>query len=269
VVQPRGGSPGGPDTGWRWDEAGGVGFWRAAALEAVLPCCAAVSSRLGGVSAPPFGSLNLGRVPGDDPRAVGENRARLASALGLAPGPCLAPRQVHGDRVVAVQGGSPHPGEADGLATTSPGLALVILVADCVPVFVADPRLRAAALVHAGWRGTAAGIARRAVETLAEAFGSEPSDLWAAVGPSIGPCCYEVDGPVMARFDPEVLQPGRPGHAHLDLWEANRRQLVAAGLRGDRIAVAALCTACHTDRLFSHRAERGRTGRLAAVLQVR
>lgn len=163
--------------------------------------------------------------------------------------------------------------EVDALVTGAPGLALVVTTADCTPVFVYDPVRRAAGLAHAGWRGTAAGVAARTVQALVAEFGCRPRDLWAAVGPAIGPCCYEVDEPVVAAmagapgYRSAWLRPGRrPGRWQLDLWAANRDQLVAAGVPPAQVAVAGICTACAVDRFYSYRAEAGRTGRQAAVL---
>ncbi len=259
--------------GWRYEAAGGVGLFRAPALEAA-GAVAVVSSRCGGVSAPPFDSLNLGLSVGDDEVAVAENRARLGEALGV-PWPRLATvRQVHGTEVHPVAGAGPQGMDADALIGRGPGTAMAILVADCAPVFLLDPRTGAVGLAHAGWRGTAGGIAARTVAAMGEAYGCRPGDLLAAVGPAIGPCCYEVDEPVLARLRAsapwwaEVVRPGRPGHAHLDVPGANLRVLRDAGLDPARVAVAPMCTACDRDRLFSHRASGGRTGRMAAVLAL-
>ena len=259
--------------GWRYEVAGGVGVFRASALESagVVAC---VSSRCGGVGARPFDSLNLGRGVDDAEVAVEENRRRLGEALGV-PWPRLATvRQVHGTTVHTVAGAGPQGLDADALIGRGPGTALAILVADCAPVLLLDPRTGALGLAHAGWRGTVGGIAARTVAALHDAYGCRPGDLLAAVGPAIGPCCYEVDEPVLARLRAavpwwaEVVRPGRPGHAYLDVPGANLRVLRDAGLDPDRVDVSGLCTACGQDRLFSHRGSGGRTGRMAAVLAL-
>jgi YfiH family protein len=254
-------------SGWTWHERDGVGYWRVEALEAAAGCLAAFSSRSGGVSSGPHATLNLGGR-GDRPDNVAENRRRFARAARFDPALLATARQVHGDRVAEVVApGSA--GEADALWTRVTGPVLTVFVADCVPVFLADPVGRAAALVHAGWRGSAAGVTRRALDALLRA-GADPARIVAAIGPSAGPCCYEVDEPVMARFSREVLRPARAGHARLDLWQENRRQLVAAGVPPDRVHVAGICTICRPDLLFSHRgAGGGPTGHMAAVLQLR
>jgi hypothetical protein len=163
----------------------------------------------------------------------------------------------------------------DGLATSLPDLALVVTTADCQPILIHDPAHRAVAAVHAGWRSTAKGIARRALDVMASAYGTRPEDCLAAVGPSIRGCCYEVDSAVMeamAVILPEWQQhavPTRPGHVRLDLAGVNRALLEAAGVRRDRIADAGLCTSCRTDLFFSHRAEKGRTGRMMNFILLR
>ena len=188
---------------------------------------------------------------------------------------------VHGNRVVAVTGEeAPQPDgvrlveNCDALITDVPGLALVVTAADCVPVFLYDPVRRVVGAVHAGWRGTVAGIGAKVVQAMAETYGCNPADILGAVGPSIGPCCYEVDdavaGPVRAYYGARaegLLQPGRaPGKYQLDLWEANRQDLLGAGVR--QVSVSGACTSCGVDRLFSHRAEAGTAGRGAAVIAL-
>lgn len=161
---------------------------------------------------------------------------------------------------------------ADGLATQDPAVLLAVHCADCVPIILADPLRRAVAVVHTGWRGTADGAVGAAVRTMADSFGSLPGDLLAAIGPAIGPCCYAVDEPVLARFArwswwDKVFAPARPGHWMLNLWEANRRQLDEAGIPSGAIATAALCTSCHPALFFSHRRD-GRSGRLGAMVAL-
>lgn len=247
---------------------------------------AACSTRLGGRSRGPFATLNVGLATGDDARVVIANRLALLEALGLPPGSAFAATQVHGSGVAVAP---PAPagrsaswperavhglGEADILLAPAPGSFLFATFADCVPVLLLDPLRRAAALAHAGWRGTAARVAAEAVRALREVVGSRPEDLTAALGPAIGPCCYEVDKPVadavaLAVPDPSrvvALRDSQAGKYALDLVEANRLQLVAAGVPAGRIAVAGLCTACRQDLFYSHRGSRGVTGRFAAVL---
>ena len=250
---------------WDWDGE----LWRAADLERA-GAGAAFSSRLGGCSRGAFASLNLGAEVGDRPEDVDANRARFAARAGFAPDSVAPVRQVHGGAVLSVSGPGAA-GTADGLCTDAPGVTLIIAVADCAAVYLVDPERGAIGLCHAGWRGTVAAVAARCVATMAARFGCRPENLRAAVSPCIGACCYEVDGPVIAALtgQPGCLRPTDPAHARLDIAEANRRQLLGAGLDPARIAVAGICTACHPPTLFSHRRDAGRTGRMHAALWLR
>jgi YfiH family protein len=225
------------------------------------------TTRRGGVSAPPFDSLNLGGSVGDDPTHVARNWALVEGATGLA---FARVRQVHGARSVLVgEAGAPAE-EADVVVSRTAGVAACVSVADCVPVLLADPVTGAVAAVHAGWRGTLAGAAAEGVRALAAA-GAAPSRLLAAIGPSIGPCCYEVALELAARFatelGPAVSVPGQ--RACVDLWEANAGQLRAAGVDPARIDVLRRCTSCDRETFFSHRREAGRTGRQMAFIAPR
>jgi purine-nucleoside/S-methyl-5'-thioadenosine phosphorylase / adenosine deaminase len=239
--------------------------WRSEAgvrwLEAELPGGrAAFTTRLGGSSRPPFDSLNLGILTDDDRDAVSANRARLAEALGLEPADVVIGRQVHGAELAhhrCPQRPSPYavPGselpEVDGHATATPELPQLVFVADCLPVALAGPG--GIAMLHCGWRGLAAGI----VAEGARAVGATA----AAIGPGIGPCCYEVGREVIAGF--AGLGEGIATGRMLDLPEAARRLLERAGV--ERIEVAGLCTSCEEELFFSHRRDRGRTGRQAGL----
>lgn len=259
-------------TGWTWVRRDGLVLLSADLLGA-LGVPHAFTTRVGGVSAPPLDALNLGRGVGDAREAVRENRTRALRALERSLGDHVEASQVHGREVALVTGahrGQVVPG-ADGLASADPAVVLAVHCADCVPLLLADARRRAVAAVHTGWRGTGAGAAQAAVSAMGHAFGSRPGDLVAAIGPSIGPCCYEVDAPVVERvrgwpWRDAVLTPSRrQGHWMFDLWEANRRQLVDAGVPSAAIAVAGLCTAHHPALFFSARRD-GHTGRMAAII---
>lgn len=255
---------------WPWQgEPGGVGLWRVAALEAA-GARAVFSSRLGGVSAPPFGTLNLGAAVGDDAQAVVHNRLRFATAAGFDAASVARLDQVHGRDVIAAT--TPGlAGRADALITDVPDLVLAIGVADCAAIYLLDPLRRACALCHAGWRGTVADVVGRAVAELQRRHGCRPADLLAAVAPCAGACCYQVDEPVIqgltatASWAGEVLRPDGPGRARLDLAEANRRRLLDAGLHTRHIHLCGICTICDPVRLFSHRRD-GVTGRMHAAL---
>ncbi|HSC20582.1 MAG TPA: peptidoglycan editing factor PgeF [Solirubrobacterales bacterium] len=228
-----------------WRERDGVRW-----LEADLGGArAAFSTRIGGVSEPPFDQLNLGILTDDDPEAVTENRHRLAAALGLEPEQVVIALQVHGTRLVEhpYEGSIP---EADGHVVTEPGPAPMVLAADCLPVALYGPG--GLAMVHAGWRGLAGGIVGLAAEAV-EATS-------AAIGPGIGPCCYEVGEEVLDAFaDLDGIATGRM----LDLPEVARRRLAEAGV--ERVESAGLCTSCERELFFSHRRDHGRTGRQAGI----
>jgi polyphenol oxidase len=263
-----------------WQTHDGVEVFHMAALEAAGGVAAFFTGRRGGVSTRWDGGLNWSISIGDDPGYVAENRRRTLAILGLTPERSVIAGLVHGNRVVAVSGAAPGPGprvipDCDALITDEKGLALIVTAADCVPVFLYDPVRRAVGAVHAGWRGTVAGICAEAVAAMARTYGSCPGEIIAAVGPSIGPCCYEVDDVVAApltsyygELAANCLTPvsGKAGKYMLDLWEANRQDLLRAGVGNAQISGA--CTACGVDRLFSHRAEAGTAGRGAAVIAL-
>lgn len=230
----------------------------------------AVFTRLGGVSQGPFATLNVGHTVGDDESAVLENHARIYDYLDLSAERTTSPHQVHGSHVaiITARNTGRTVANTDGLVTHLPGVALLLRFADCVPILLYDPAHHALGLVHAGWRGAAQAIARRAVETMQDAFGTRPRDLIAGLGPAIGPCCYTVGDTVAAAMGyalPDWQQVLRPDGElwRFDLPGANAQQLHAAGVR--QIEQADLCTACHSDEFFSHRAEKGRTGRFAVA----
>jgi YfiH family protein len=230
-------------------------------------------TRLGGVSIPPFDTLNLGHTVGDGLAAVEENHRRALAALGLRREQVASPYQVHGTHVRPV--GQGHTGTiqpaTDGLLTTTPRVALLLRFADCVPLLLFDPVNRAVGMIHAGWKGTADNIAGAAVAAFVRHVGSRPGDLWAGIGPAISPCCYQVD-PDMAEAVSQACPDGtkvlqrRNGALYLDLPGAVRAQLAAAEV--SQIEMAGICTACHTDEWFSHRAEHGRTGRFGALVML-
>jgi len=232
-----------------------------------------VTTRAGGESAPPFASLNLGLRCGDDADVVARNRGRVAALVGaeaLAMG-----NQVHDRRVAVVTRADAGRRfeDTDALVSAEADVALAVLVADCAAVMLYDPAAGAIGIAHAGWRGTLAGAAAHAVAAMAMVVGARPERMIAAVGPCIGPCCYEVGPEVAAAFRAahavvadEILAVGPRGREMLNLGQANRLQLVAAGVPAARIEVARACTSCDTRRFYSHRAERGQTGRFAAVI---
>jgi purine-nucleoside/S-methyl-5'-thioadenosine phosphorylase / adenosine deaminase len=226
------------------------------------------TTRRGGGSAPPFDSLNLGGAVGDDPARVAENWRLVERETGLA---FARVRQVHGACVVRLDAGTPPSLEADAVLSRTSGVAACVSVADCVPVLLADPASGAVAAVHAGWRGTLARAAAEAVRALAEESGAAPGRLVAAIGPAIGPCCYEVSPDLAQRFAAEMGADvvRRGGAPTVDLWAANAAVLRAAGLKADRIEALRRCTSCERDDFFSHRRDAGRTGRQMAFIAPR
>jgi len=243
----------------------------------------AVSTRQGGVSHGPFESLNVGLHVGDDPAAVLENRRRLCEAVGVELDSLVAGTQVHGNAVAWVTEGQRGRGardaatalpDTDALVTDARGLVLAAFAADCPLIALVDPDRRAVGLVHASRRGTIGRIAERTVRAMERLLGCRPADLWAAMAPSIGPCCYEVGNDVLAEArgslpDADSFFVRRNGQLHMDLWAANAAQLLHAGLRAERIEATNVCTRCHSDEFFSHRASGGRTGRFALLLGLR
>jgi YfiH family protein len=233
-----------------------------------------ISTRHGGVSPAPFHTLNLGRTVGDDPHHVATNLNRWHSALGLDASATVHAVQAQADGVAVVQ--SNHRGTrvsgVDALLTVERGLPLMMRFADCVPVLLYDPRHHAVGVIHAGWRGTVLKVVTLAVHAMFASFDTRPRDLIAAIGPSIGPCCYRIGDDVAARVqtsfqdDADELLTSRNGGIHLDLWQANAMQLRALGV--NKIQVAELCTAEHTEDFYSARAE-NKTGRFGAIIALK
>lgn len=228
------------------------------------------STRVGGVSEGRFASLNLGRSWGDEPGRVAENRRLLAEDGGFEPERLTTARQVHRADVVRADGRPPEAlalVEADGLWSAEPGQAIAVLTADCVPILLADDAGRVAA-VHAGWRGTVQRIAGVAVEALV-AGGARRDRIRAALGPSIGPCCFEVGEEVAEAFAAvvpgAVVRDGRP-RPHVDLWTANAALLVAAGVSAGRLDARPPCTHCDAARFYSFRRDGAGIGQMLSFV---
>jgi len=270
-------------------EKDGVRYVAFESLAALRGLDALVTTRHGGVSAGPFATLNLGGRTGDEREAVRTNRARTAGVIHAAPTWLTFGQQVHGARVsvVANENRGDVFEETDALVTNAALVPLVILTADCAAIFLFDPVQRAVGIAHAGWRGTVARIAQRTVVTMRDAFGSNPADLIAGIGPSIGPCCYEVGRDVIdaateafeGRVEEVLVEPDMASAGsfrasvnedkkHFDLWRANELVLLDAGVREERIETSRLCTACRTDVFYSHRAEHGNTGRFGGIVML-
>jgi hypothetical protein len=235
----------------------------------------AIFTRQGGVSPTPFESLNLSVSVPDEKDRVYENRRRAYGVYGRDTDTVVHAHLVHGRAVARVtqnnNGTWIH--HVDGIITNEPGCALTMNYADCTPIFLYDPIHQAIGLGHAGWQGTVKDLPGAMVQAMQSEFGSDPAQLIAGIGPAIGPCCYEVGENVItavhnAFTDPTSLlihPTNKPtnGRPHFDLPEANRRNLIRAGVR--HIEQSGLCTACRTDLFFSHRAEKGKTGRFGTI----
>ena len=240
--------------------------------------------------------LNLSFTDWDTRENVIENRKRFQTALGAQKFPLINLKQIHSAVIWPFASVPKEPCNGDASLTNTPGLLLGVRTADCVPILLVDPKKRAVAAVHAGWRGTLARILEKAVGELAAKFKSQPSDLLAAIGPAIGPCCYEVGAELVIQFtsqfaaaadyfdeprsgeEPNPLQwlnmmpPGHqppPKNVRLDLPKANRAQLLAAGVHEKNIFSSGLCTACHPSLFFSYRKQGPRSGRLLAAIALK
>lgn len=257
---------------------GTVEFIEAQELAGVGFLTHAFCTRHGGVSAGGFASLNVGDRVGDHKENVEENIARIKNAFAVPEDGLVMARQVHADRIVEIgeHDALPFPlMECDGFVTGRAGVALGIKTADCVPILFVDRRLRVVGAVHAGWRGTALGIAAKMVGVLCGRFSSRREDITALIGPAIGPCCYEVDAPVHDAFADrpwaaDVFRKQRNRERWMfDLWGANRLQLIEAGLYGGNVLTADRCTACNRDQFFSHRAAQGQDeGRQLSLIMM-
>ena len=222
-------------------------------------------------------------VTGPDEATVLANRRAWCAEIGISADWLICARQVHGTRVDVVDtadvGRGAHSIEqavagADGFVTTAIGVPLAVLSADCVPILMYDPVRHAIGAAHAGWRGTVAGIGLKLVETMVEAFGSDPADLLVGLGPSIGPCCYVVGPEVIAAWNDLGLDPAGTAVRRdadqfiFDLWQANRIGLITAGVDDDHIELAGICTSCNADTYFSRRAGRGHRGLFASIIAL-
>jgi polyphenol oxidase len=249
------------------------------------------------------GELNLGFTASDSPENVRLNRERFFAAItGDEHFPAVTLRQIHSAISLRIGASDATPQavhKADGMMTGQPGVLLAIQTADCIPVLIADPKQRVVAAFHAGWRGTVKRIVEKGVGRMRIEFGTNPEDCLAAIGPGIGPCCYAVgeevrdefasqfayadelfceaysSDPIKGKYPLLFMTARAPGHSalgpelHLDLIEANRRQLLDAGLAPESIYVAGDCTGCRTDRYFSYRSEQGFTGRMFSAIGIR
>jgi YfiH family protein len=288
---------------WTPQRRGKLRILRAPALRGLPWLLHSFSTRTGGASRlEGVAALNLGPVEWDCEANVQRNRAEFLAVLGGSRSRALhlvTLKQIHSDTIYAVEEPPRRILRGDALVTATPGLVLAVQTADCIPILLADTRVRAVAAVHAGWRGTLRRIVSKVLGRMRMLYGTRPADVRAALGPGVGQCCYPVGLEVVQKFHsqfaaardwfagpfdqltsddtPNPLQwlnrmpPGHqppPPTAQLDLVAANRWQLLDSGVPAKHIAGSGLCTACRTDLLFSHRAERGRTGRLLGAIGI-
>jgi YfiH family protein len=249
-----------------------VRYYRLAVFDKYPRLTHAIFTRQGGFSVGPYHSFNLSTATGDKATSVAKNFQVACQILGISPAQTAASQLVHKTEVIRVD---PHNrqammGQADGLITNSPHVFLFMRFGDCTPLLLGDMTTGAVGLMHAGWRGTLQNAAGAAVKAMVETFACRPENIIAVIGPAIGPCCYEVgreviEGAAKTWSTPErFFSQQRENHAHFDLWQANQHQLAAAGV--GKIIQTKLCTACHPAEFFSHRAEKGQTGRFGVII---
>ena len=243
-----------------------------------------VSTRIGGLSPPPYESLNLGFHVEDNAKTVLKNRERLAANIGIPLSDFTIPKQVHSGTVTTVTEEMKGYGAADlgtaieatdAMITDVPHLCLTVLAADCVLVLFFDPQKRVIAAVHAGWRGTVKLAAQNTTDALYKKFNCNPTELLVGIGPSIGPCHYEVGPEVISQVEETfgstngyINNETPEGKGYFNLWEANKRQIIEAGIPAQNIEVAQICTYCNAHLFFSERHQKGRTGRFGAGIML-
>jgi len=258
-------------TGMAFIQHNGIRYYQFETLQARH----ALFTRPGGVSPDPWGSLNVGATVGDDLARVRQNRSLSFQALGCEPESIFDVWQVHSADVVCAS--APRPvdeayRQADIILTDKPDVTLFMRFADCVPILLHDPRNGIIGVAHAGWMGTLRDVAHATVEAMKKNYGSKPADIVAGIGPSIGPDHYEIGADVILQVmqkhgdEADSVLKSHHGKIHFNLWESNRLALERAGV--GHVEIAEICTACHTEDWFSHRAERGRTGRFGALISL-
>ena len=242
------------------------------------------TTRMGGVSEGVCASLNLSFSRGDNPEHVLENYRRVGAAFGKTVEDFVCTDQTHTTNVIRVGAGERGYGvtkekpytDVDGLITNEPGVILSTFYADCVPLYFVDPVHKAIGLSHSGWRGTVDRMGKKTLEAMADAFGTKPEDVYAAIGPSICQDCYEISEDVAMHFaaqfpecENEILINKGNGKYQLDLWKTNEIILLEAGIKKEHLSVTNICTCCNPNFLFSHRASQGKRGNLAAFLMLK
>ncbi len=241
------------------------------------------STRLGGVSPEPYGSMNLSFNRGDSRENVLENYKILCDCIDIKVENLVLSKQTHTNNVKVVDKSHCQTGifkesfcDVDGLVTNVPNVALVTQYADCTPLVFLDPVKKVVATSHAGWRGTVKEIGKKTIETMTKEFGCVPSDIIAGIGPCINKCCYEVDDPVYSEFSKleylnlnKIFTPKESGKYMLDLVEANKQILINSGVLEENIDLSDICTNCNSQELHSHRATKGQRGNLALIIELK
>ena len=269
----------------RMNEKNGVKYLTYPAFEQLPDIVHSFSTRIGGASEGIFSTMNFSFGRGDDDNAIRENYERMGKAVGFSIEDVVASNQTHTTNVRLVGeedrgNGVVHPNafqDVDGMITNTPGLVLATFYADCVPLYFIDPIHKAIGLSHSGWKGTVGKIGRVTIEKMKEQFGSDPSQILTAIGPSICQECYEVSEDVILEFQNSFAEKywnrlfyqKENGKYQLNLWEANRIIFLESGIKEAHISMPGICTCCNPELLFSHRATLGKRGNLAAFLGIR
>jgi len=227
---------------------------------------AGFTTRLGGLSRPPYDTLNLGLSTGDDPAVVRQNRRRLYAHLAIYESTTAVMQQVHGTVVRTVSHGGVW-SDTDGLITGAPGVLLAISTADCVPLLLADTRVRAVGAIHCGWRPLVGGIVGNAVAGMQDAFGSKPENITAVLGPAAASCCYEIGEDVAMKLQPSSVVK-RGGSLYGDLYAECRSRLVDTGVPASSVKTVGECTVCNPQKYYSHRRDGALSGRMNGFIMI-
>ena len=243
-----------------------------------------VTTRLGGVSTGVYSELNLSFTRGEEREKVLQNYDILCKALDFDKNSFVLCHQTHTTNIRVVTEQDRGMGvtkvssikNTDGLVTNIPGIQLTVFCADCVPILLLDTNKKAIAAIHAGWRGTVNSIAKKAIDIMIENYGTNPKDILAGIGPSIGQCCFQVDEPVVKEFrqkldfaDDVIIKDTVPERYKIDLWETNRRILINCGVEQNNIEMTKICTMCHTDLFYSHRVMGNERGNMAGIIALK
>lgn len=264
------------------NKKGNLNYYTFESLEKIDFIGHCFTTRLGGVSEGFFESLNLGFSRGDKKENVEKNYEIICEALNVKKEDCITLKQVHSTDIVNADESIKGMGfrddiervEADGLITNKKGIVLVTFHADCVPLYFVDTKNKAIGIAHAGWRGTANGMGKKMLEKMKVEFGTNPADVKAAIGPSIGLCCFQVDKPVVDIFrenyefaDKYIIEDtSEQGKYKIDLWGVNKELFIRCGVKEENIEIGGICTQCNPDVFYSHRVMGEKRGTMGAFL---